>query len=51
MSAAYVLRTNTPEILCANLGPRDALPIPAPSGRPVAKGAGSPETPRAGEYA
>jgi hypothetical protein len=39
MSAVFALRTKTPKIRCANLGPRYASPIPAPSGRPLTKGA------------
>ena len=39
MSAAPVLRTKAPKICFANLGPRYVLPIPAPSGRPLTKGA------------
>ena len=33
-----MLRMEAPEVGFANLGPRCALPIPAPSGRPLAKG-------------
>ena len=33
-----MLRREAPEVGFANLGPRCALPIPAPSGRPLAKG-------------
>ena len=36
---ASVLRTQAPKICVANLGPRYVLPIPAPSGRPLTKGA------------
>jgi hypothetical protein len=39
MSAFSVLRTKNPKICVANLGPRYVLPIPAPSGRPLTKGA------------
>ncbi len=37
--ATSVLRTEVPKVCSANLGPRDVLPIPAPSGRPLTKGA------------
>jgi hypothetical protein len=33
------LRPGIPKICFANLGPHCALPIPAPSGRPLTKGA------------
>jgi len=39
MSISRLARTVHPEIRFANLGPRFALPIPAPSARPLAKGA------------
>jgi hypothetical protein len=39
MSAVFALRTKTPKIRCANLGSRYVFPIPAPSGRPLTKGA------------
>ena len=34
-----MLRMEAPKVGFANLGPRCALPIPAPSGRPLTKGA------------
>ena len=37
--AISVLRTNIPKVCCANLGPRSVFPNPAPSGRPLTKGA------------
>jgi hypothetical protein len=39
MSAGSMLRTQPPTIRFANRGPRYVLPIPAPSGRPLTKGA------------
>jgi hypothetical protein len=39
MSAVFALRTKTPKVRYANLGPRYVSPIPAPSGRPPTKGA------------
>ena len=39
MRGGFVLRTPPPTIRFANRGPRYVLPIPAPSGRPLTKGA------------
>lgn len=36
---AFALRAKPPTIRFANRGPRSAHPIPAPSGRPLTKGA------------
>lgn len=35
----FALRTKAPKVYWANLGPHFALPIPAPAGRPLTKGA------------
>lgn len=39
MSISCFARNAHPKIRCANLGPRFALPIPAPAARPLTKGA------------
>lgn len=39
MNISRFARTVHPKIRYANLGPRFALPIPAPSARPLTKGA------------
>ena len=39
MSLSRCARNTHPKIRCANLGPRFGLPIPAPSARPLTKGA------------
>lgn len=39
MSAGFMLRMQPPKIRFANHGPRYVPPIPAPSGRPLTKGA------------